>query len=221
MRAPIRAKVTIARMERAPAPAHAAIARASRAYFAFALQAIAPPPPKFIAIGGLSGTGKTQLARALAPLIKPMPGAVVVRSDVERKALFGVGETEKLPADAYTGDVTASVYATLAEKARRILAAGHSVIVDAVFAQPQERAAIAEAAKSAKIRLNGLFLTANLETRLGRVGARARDASDADAAVARAQERYDLGSLDWTLIDASGTPEGTWARARAALALLD
>jgi aminoglycoside phosphotransferase family enzyme/predicted kinase len=221
MRAAIRAKVTIARMERAPAPAHAAIARASRAYFAFALQAIAPPPPKFIAIGGLSGTGKTKLARALAPLIKPMPGAVIVRSDVERKALFGVGETEKLPADAYTGDVTARVYATLAEKARRILAAGHSVIVDAVFAQPQERAAIAEAAKSAKIRLNGLFLTANLETRLGRVGARARDASDADAAVARAQERYDLGSLDWTLIDASGTPEGTGARARAALALLD
>ncbi len=126
-----------------------------------------------------------------------------------------------MPADAYTGDVTARVYATLAEKARRILAAGHSVIVDAVFAQPQERAAIAEAAKSAKIRLNGLFLTANLETRLGRVGARARDASDADAAVARAQERYDLGSLDWTLIEASGTPEGTGARARAALALLD
>ena len=38
----------------------------------------------------------------LAPHVAPMPGAVIVRSDVERKALFGVGETEKLPADAYT-----------------------------------------------------------------------------------------------------------------------
>ncbi len=221
MRAAIRAKVTIARMERAPAPEHAAIARAGRAYFAFALQAITPPPPKFIAIGGLSGTGKTKLARALAPEVKPMPGAVIVRSDVERKALFGVGETEKLPADAYSGDITARVYAKLAEKARRILAAGHSVIVDAVFAQPQERAAVAEAAKSTNFPMQGLFLTADLETRVARVGARARDASDADATVARAQERYHLGSLDWPLIDASGTPEGTLARARAALALLD
>ena len=104
-----------------------------------------------------------------------MPGAVIVRSDVERKALFGVGETEKLPAEAYTDEVTVRVYAKLADKARRILAAGHSVIVDAVFAQPQERAAMAEVAKSAHCPLHGLFLTADLATRLGRVGdARAR-----------------------------------------------
>jgi hypothetical protein len=35
------------------------------------------------------------------------------------------------------------------------------------------------------------------------------------------QERYNLGALDWTRIDASGTPAATLARARAALALLD
>ncbi len=99
MRAAIRAKVTAARMERAPKPEHAAIARAARTYFAFARQAMAPPPPKFVAVGGLSGTGKSKLARALAPELLPMPGAVIVRSDVERKALFGIAETEKLPAD--------------------------------------------------------------------------------------------------------------------------
>jgi len=147
-----------------------------------------------------------------------MPGAVIARSDVERKALFGVGETEKLPADCYTDEVTVRVYATLADKARRIVAAGHSVIVDAVFAQPHERAAITEAAKSANFRLHGLFLTADLKTRLARVGARAHDASDADAKVAQTQERYDLGPLDWTAVDASGTPENTLARAKAALA---
>jgi hypothetical protein len=146
-----------------------------------------------------------------------MPGAVIVRSDVERKTLFGVGEDEKLPADAYTGNVTASVYATLADKARRIITAGHSVIVDAVFARPQERAAIAETATAAKLPLRGLFLTADVETRLGRVDTRVHDASDADAGVAQAQEHYNLGPLDWARVDASGTPEATLARAKAAL----
>lgn len=219
MRAAIRAKVTMARLERAATAEQAAIKLAARAYFAFAARAIAPPAAQFVAISGLSGTGKTKLARALAPDIAPMPGAVIVRSDVERKALFGVNETEKLPADAYTDEVTTRVYAVLADNARRILAAGHSAVVDAVFAQRHERAAVAEAGKSAHTRLRGLFLTADLNTRLNRVGARARDASDADATVAQAQERYDLGALDWTPVDASGTPVDTLARAKAALRL--
>jgi len=216
-RAAIRAKVALARMERASEAERPSIAGGAYAYFTFAAQAITPPPPTFVAVGGLSGTGKSRLARMLAPDIKPMPGAVIVRSDVERKALFGVGETEKLPAEAYTDSVTARVYAALADKGRRIVAAGHSVIVDAVFAKLWERSAIAEAAKSANCAPHGLFLIADIDTRVGRVGARARDASDADAAVARTQERYQLGPLDWAQIDASGTPETTLARAKAAL----
>jgi uncharacterized protein len=217
LRAAIRAKVTAARLERATEADRAPLARSARAYFDFARRAIAPPDPAFVAVGGLSGTGKSVLARMLAPALEPMPGAVIVRSDVERKALFGMGEAEKLPPLAYTDDVNSRVYAALADKARRILAAGHSVIVDAVFAQPGERAALAEAAKSARLTLQGLFLTADMATRLARVGGRTGDASDADAAVAQAQERYDLGRLLWAEIDASGTPEATLARAKAVL----
>ena len=62
---------------------------------------IEPPPPRLVAVGGLSGTGKSALARALAPDLGPAPGAVVLRSDIERKALFGKDEQDKLPADAY------------------------------------------------------------------------------------------------------------------------
>jgi aminoglycoside phosphotransferase family enzyme len=217
LRAAIRAKVAVPRMARAAAPERAEIAREARAYFDFALRAIAPPQPRCVAVGGLSGTGKSRLARMLAADLLPMPGAVVVRSDVERKALFGVGETEKLPAESYRADATARVYATLADKARRTLAAGHSVIIDAVFARADERAAIAATARAAATPLEGLFLTADIATRIARVGGRARDASDADAKVARAQESYDLGSLDWANVDASGTPEQTLARAEAAL----
>ena len=78
-----------------------------------------------------------------APEIGADPGAVILRSDVERKVLFSVTETEKLPAEAYEREVSAKIYAALAEKARRVIAAGHAAIVDAVFAHSHERAAIA------------------------------------------------------------------------------
>jgi aminoglycoside phosphotransferase family enzyme/predicted kinase len=218
LRAAIRAKVTAARAERAEQDAPEGIAQSARRYFSFACDLIAPPPPVLVAIGGLSGTGKSVLARGLAPSLGPAPGAVVLRSDLERKALFGIAETDRLPPEGYERAVTASVYSILADKARRIAGAGHSVIADAVFAREDERAAIAAAAQETGTPFCGLFLTADLATRVARVGARAKDASDADAAVARQQERYQIGDLDWTGIDASGSSAETLARARAAIA---
>ena len=141
----------------------------------------------------------------------------MLRSDIERKALFGVAETEPLIKSAYTAEATAKVYAMLAAKARRVVAAGHSAIVDAVFAQPDERADIAKAADSADF--SGLFLTAGLQSRLERVGARTADASDADAAIVEDQEKIELGRINWARVDASGTPEETFIRARVALDL--
>jgi hypothetical protein len=147
VRASIRAKVTAARGKQSGV--NAELARNARDYAALAQKLLMPAKPRLIAIGGLSGTGKSLLARALAPGFPPLPGAVVLRSDVERKALFAARETERLPEAAYTTDTTAKVYAALAEKARRAVSAGHSVIMDAVFAQPGERAGIAKMAPAA------------------------------------------------------------------------
>jgi aminoglycoside phosphotransferase family enzyme/predicted kinase len=208
LRAAIRAKVTAERQAK-----DAGIEQNARDYFALAQRLLAPPAPKLIAIGGLSGTGKSLLARAVAPDILPEPGAVWLRSDIERKMMYGAAENERLPPDAYTRAATARVYETLYDKARRALTAGHSAVVDAVFAEPAERAAIAQAAGGGVF--HGLFLTAPLATRVARVGGRAGDASDADAEIARAQERYELGTMTWTQIDASGTPDETFAHAKA------
>jgi uncharacterized protein len=219
MRAAIRAKVTAAKREHADDKDQGEIENSAKAYFQFALKLITPPPPQLIAVGGLSGTGKSVLARMLAADIKPVPGAVVLRSDTLRKTLFDYPETEKLPEHAYTAAVTGRVYAALGERALRVLQAGHSAIIDAVFAKPDERTTIATAATEAGISFRGLFLTADLETRIARVGGRVSDASDADADVARQQAGYDVGTIDWIEVDASGTPEDTLARARAALGL--
>ena len=209
LRAAIRAKVTAMR------GSDVATEKSARDYFVLASKLLLPLKPQLIAVGGLSGTGKSVLAGQLATNIPPAPGAVWLRSDVERKALFGVVETSKLPPSAYTREVTAKVYASLAAKARRVLAAGHSAIVDAVFANAGERAEIEQAAGNAAF--HGLFLTASLDVRVSRVGTRKGDASDADAKVAAAQEQYDLGAMTWRQVDASGTPEDTLDRARAAI----
>jgi aminoglycoside phosphotransferase family enzyme/predicted kinase len=215
VRAAIRAKVTAARHRQEGSQLE--FSHSARDYAALAQKLLEPTHPRLVALGGLSGTGKSQLARALAPVLAPLPGAVVLRSDIERKILFRVSEAEKLPERAYSVETTIRVYNGLAEKARRITAAGYSAIVDAVFAQPVERTEIAKFATGATF--DGLFLTADLETRLTRVGSRSGDASDASAAVVRKQEEFDLGRVTWSKVDASGTPEQTFLRAKGKLGI--
>lgn len=218
MRAAIRAKVTLARAARADGDKRAKAKDDALAYFDLACALIAPKPPCIVATGGLSGTGKSVLARDIAPGIGPEPGALIVRTDVVRKALFGVGETDRLPADAYTAQVTEKVYAAVAERCARIARAGHGAIADAVFAHPRERTLIEQAAAQAGVAFTGLMLEADIDTRVARVGGRKGDASDADAKIARQQEDYDIGPCDWARVDATGTPDDTAARARQALA---
>ncbi len=110
LRAAIRAKVTAAKLESAKAGERAPIMEAATTYFRLACELITPPAPKLIAVGGLSGTGKSELARALAADLLPAPGAVLLRSDVERKVMFGVAETDRLPAQAYDAAATRKVY---------------------------------------------------------------------------------------------------------------
>ncbi len=215
LRAAIRAMTTASRRDVAKND----VAQSARRYFDLALELLTPAKPTVVGIGGLSGTGKSVLARALAPRLAPAPGALIIRSDVERKAAFGVGEHDHLPADAYRAEATDNIYRILTEKAARLARAGHSVIVDAVFARPDERAAIEAAAAAAGADFRDLFLVADLPTRLERVGAREPDASDADAAVARSQEEFKIGMLTWTTVDASGSPEQTLTKARAAISV--
>lgn len=216
LRAAIRAQVLLTGYEQRPADE---MLMRARVYFDLACHLIAPVKPMLVAVGGLSGTGKSALSRRLAGGIAPQPGAVVLRSDVIRKRMFGVRETEPLPQSAYRPEVSVDVYCALVETASRILAQGISVIADAAWLRPDERHSIRQVARSRGVSFHGLFLTVDLSTRLARIAARRNDASDATAEVARQQEQYELGSIDWRLIDTEGGFDDTLTAARRCLAI--
>jgi uncharacterized protein len=217
LRAAIRAKVAIARLVQATSKDRSATADQARIYFAHAVGFLSPAKPRLVAVGGLSGTGKSALARAIAPKIMPTPGAIVIRSDIERKIMFGARENQPLPPDAYAPPVSAQIYEILRRKAQRVILAGHSAIVDAVFASMEERRGIRAVANDCGVEFVGLFLEADLRTRLDRVTARVHDASDADAATAAHQQEIEIGPLDWQRIDAMHDKNDTLAQALRAI----
>jgi predicted kinase len=189
----------------------------TRSYLDLALRLIQPTPHRLVAVGGLSGTGKSTLARALAPGLGPAPGARIVRSDVIRKRLHGIRQEERLPPAAYTRDTAERVYSVMIAEAEGAVRNGHAAIVDAVFADPTERAAVRRVADEAGVPFVGLWLEAPFPVLEQRVAARRGDASDADLDVLQRQMSYDIGRIDWTRLDVA--QDGALATARRILGL--
>ncbi len=178
----------------------------ARAYLAQALACLATPPePRLVAVGGLSGTGKSTVARALAARL----GAVVLRSDGIRKGLHGVPETRRLPAAAYTLAAAERVYGEMLFRAALVLSGRHPVILDAAHLRPEERSAVEALARRLGCSFAGLWLEAPAALLRARVAARKADVSDADAGVVTIQLGRDPGPIAWTRIAATGTPEQT------------
>jgi predicted kinase len=219
MRAQIRAHVSaaIAQHQRDPAEMH----RAAEDYLTLAETYLTAPPPSLVAVGGLSGSGKSRCARAMAPRLPGGVGAVVLRSDVLRKQFAGVHPTDRLPAEAYTAQASQAVYQALCDRAQELLAEGQAVILDAVFARLYEREAVEQTADQANVPFAGLWLEATAEVAQTRITTRVRNASDATPEVLKAQLDYDLGPMTWPRIDSSGAKSDTdahaWAAALAAL----
>ena len=213
LRAAIRAKVAVAQLRLNPeTPGPAAEARA---YCDAALRFLEPVAPRLVAVGGLSGTGKSTLAAAVAPSFGAAPGALHLRSDIERKRLFGVAATARLADDAYRPDVTAEVYRRLMTFAETAISGGRSVIVDATYHRAPERQEIEAAARRMNVPFTGLWLDAPIELLRNRVTGRQGDASDATEAVVAAQARDDTGPIGWRRLDASAPIDAMAAAARS------
>ena len=215
-RAAIRAHVMAAAMERAgQSGSKPEMAVEARSYLDLSGLLLRPRSCRLVAIGGLSGTGKSTLAAALAPSL----GARVLRSDVIRKRLFGVAPETRLPTSAYTSQVSHRVYQMLHRKAADALAAGYSVIIDAVSLKPTERRSFLAVAETAGVPFTGVWLVAPTSAMDRRLRARRRDASDASPEVLMQQLRQDPGVVDWVRIDAGTGPADCLSAACRALGL--
>lgn len=186
-------------------------------YLDMALSFLEPQSPQLVAVGGLSGSGKSHAAREIAPLIGIAPGARVLRSDVLRKRLMGRHPLERLGLEGYTPEVTSKTFDILYQEAEIALKAGQSVIADAVFSNNQQRDSIARVAENNGTPFQGLWLEAPVEVMEQRVTDRRANASDAKADIVRLQTAYDLGEIFWSRIDSSGTREATLEKVSRAL----
>ena len=210
LRALVRSHVEAARGRPAVA---AGYLRAAQAY-------LRPVPGLLVAIGGLPGTGKSTLARRLAPALGRAPGALVLRSDEIRKRQHGVLPERRLPETAYGQAASEKMAGALLASAEEAAKGGHAVIADATFLAAMDRAAIAAAARRAGVPFVGLWLEAPLAVLEARIEARKDDASDATIAVLRAAaSAHSPGAPadpGWRSIQAA-SPEAAYAAASAVL----
>jgi hypothetical protein len=155
---------------------------AAKGYAQAALAWTRPPRARLIITCGLPGSGKTFGSQRL---LEGM-GALRIRSDVERKRLFGLtalAHSRAQGLDLYTADATRRTYDRLLALAGIALRAGYSVVLDAAFLRRDERAAAQALADSLQLPFGILACEAPPEELSRRLRERSGDASEADGAV--------------------------------------
>ncbi|MGE3481771.1 MAG: AAA family ATPase, partial [Gammaproteobacteria bacterium] len=188
-RALVRAKVEGIRLRQTGA-AEPAARDGLRGYIRLARDYTRPRPRALVITRGLSGAGKTvHSAALLAPC-----GMIRVRSDVERKRLFGYAPGARsrsgLDAGLYSRDAGVRTYDHLAGLASAIIEAGFTALVDATFLKQAQREQFR--ALAARLRVPFMILDfqateANLRKRVSARAQAGRDASEATLAVLQRQ----------------------------------
>lgn len=203
---------------RAHVSAHSGDPETARAYVEAGIAHLSPPPPVLVAVGGLSGSGKSRFSRVVAPALGASPGAVILRTDEVRKRLLNIAPTDTPPDGTYTAEAQAATYDAMIDNARSMLKAGRAVVLDATFIDPALRARAEALAAECGVPFHAAWLDAPVEVLEARVAGRTGDASDATVAVLHDQVKRMAGqAMTWPKVSTEAPKE---AAAKAWLAAL-
>ncbi len=184
-RALVRAKVNALRLEQKDLTTEERknTVDAFESYLDLAVSYTQQSSPGLIIMRGLSASGKSTISQQLLDA----SGDIRIRSDVERKRLFGTGSTDSTSGDVdsgiYTKEASRQTYEKLIEITSKIIRAGYSVIVDAAFLKHEQREPFQNLAKTLEVPYVILEVTAPAEILRQRITRRKNDVSDADLAV--------------------------------------
>jgi aminoglycoside phosphotransferase family enzyme/adenylate kinase family enzyme len=208
-RAMVRAKVTairLAQKELSPQQ-RTELQQVFQTYLNLAKQYTQPSKPMLLITHGVSGSGKSTVAQALLAELE----AVCLRSDVERKRLFGIAPHSTAQTNIYTHQATQATYDQLAELAQQLLAAGFTTLIDATFLLHSQRARFQMLAKDLSVPFIILDCQADeklCQQRIERRQQSNQDVSDATVPVLRQQmqivEALDPTEQQWTVTVNSG-----------------
>jgi predicted kinase len=188
-RALVRAKVSLFSMPAEADPVQRATTLRQYRNYANLAESYSTIPSHFLAIThGVSAVGKSHVAMRLVEAL----GAIRLRSDVERKRLFGEQQVQnKVEAGIYSAESSIATYAHLHQVAAVILHAGFPVVIDATYLKHEQRdnaAKVAEATGAPFLILDCNAPQAVIESWLAQRQADKNDPSDATMAVIEAQQ---------------------------------
>jgi aminoglycoside phosphotransferase family enzyme/predicted kinase len=208
IRAAVRAHVTATQAEESVENSDK-LAGEAKAYFKLASTLLTEHPARLVAIGGLSGSGKTTIAEALAAHVGAPPGARIIESDRIRKAMHGVAAETRLPEEAYRSEVSERVYSEMARRAGLVLSSGGSVVADAVFDREGDRIRMEQVAIDSALPFLGIWLDVSPDALRRRIGKRKGGPSDATVDILSRQLQRDPGAIAWRRLDAARKPAET------------
>ena len=158
---------------------------------------------RVVAIGGLSGAGKTTLGRALSPKFL----AIHVRSDAVRKHLFGYSVEKKAPLEAYSTEHSEKTYRGLEERLGYVLDAGFNAIIDGVFADEGDRDSLENICHHKSVSFTGIWCSVPADIAQKRIISRMHDRSeegkgyDTDMLHHEKQLLLNPGRITWHRLD--------------------
>ena len=182
----------------------------ARKYFNLACHFLISNHPVLIACGGLSGSGKSRIAREIGGKMNPAPGAVILRDDIVKKQMRGCALDQHLDDTPDSPAYEQVVYDLLRQQARTALSIGSCVIVDALFYNQSEREAIEKLAQEMNIPFIGIWVDAPIDVRTERVMTRKRNPSDIRNRTELEQQLHlEIGTMTWEQINSDCPREKT------------